>query len=76
MSMGDGAGYGHAHAMDQPDRNPGDGSSCGGAHPLLDHVFCSRLPGHPGKHGAHVDSRSVDVVMEWDSGERAAERTG
>jgi hypothetical protein len=40
---------------------------CESRHPLLEDLQCQRLKGHPGKHGAAVDSSSTELTMEWTS---------
>ena len=41
-------------------------STCDAPHPLLEDVRCERLRRHPGKHGAHLDAPSTEMVLEWD----------
>lgn len=38
---------------------------CASQHPLLDGVRCQRMQGHPGRHGAHVDTSSAEITLEW-----------
>lgn len=38
---------------------------CEAPHPLLDDVGCQRLLGHPGPHGAQVETRSTEMYLEW-----------
>jgi hypothetical protein len=45
---------------------------CADDHPLLEGVRCQRLTGHPGKHGAAVDSSSTELTMEWGESAEAA----
>lgn len=42
-----------------------DDALCLSAHPLLEDVRCQRLQGHPGKHGAEVETRSAEIYLEW-----------
>lgn len=34
-------------------------------HPLLDDILCQRLQGHPGAHGAEVETSSAEIYLEW-----------
>jgi hypothetical protein len=45
---------------------------CARPHPLLDEVYCGRLRGHPGRHGAYVDSPSTEMTVEWEDAEEQA----
>lgn len=38
---------------------------CASRHPLLEDLQCQRLKGHPGQHGAAVESSSTELTMEW-----------
>ena len=38
---------------------------CESRHPLLEDLQCQRLKGHPGRHGAAVDSSSTELTLEW-----------
>lgn len=42
-------------------------------HPLLDTVLCQRLQGHPGAHGAEVETSSAEIYLEWAADEEQAE---
>lgn len=53
------------------DRKPAR-AVCARPHPLLDEVYCGRLRGHPGKHGAYVDSPSTEMTVEWEDAEEHA----
>lgn len=47
---------------------PADAASpgvCLERHPLLDSVRCQRLAGHPGPHGAEVETPSTEIYLEW-----------
>ncbi len=39
---------------------------CARPHPLLDNVSCQRMRGHPGRHGALVDTSSAEITLSWD----------
>ena len=38
---------------------------CLQSHPLLEDVLCQRLQGHPGPHGAEVETSSAEIYLEW-----------
>ena len=42
-----------------------DGAICLVSHPLLEDVRCQRLQGHPGTHGAEVETNSAEIYLEW-----------
>ncbi len=48
---------------DLPERSPA--GICQSRHPLLEDLQCQRLMGHPGRHGAAVESTSTELAMEW-----------
>ncbi len=51
---------GAGRADDEP-----DAALCACAHPLLEGVRCQRMRGHPGRHGALVDSSSAEITLSW-----------
>lgn len=42
-----------------------DARICLASHPLLGDVRCQRLLGHPGAHGAEVETSSAEIYLEW-----------
>lgn len=38
---------------------------CGARHPLLKGLWCERLRGHPGRHGAVADTDAAELALEW-----------
>lgn len=70
--MDDRAGqFGHGHSLNRADRRPA-GPVCGRVHPLLEDVRCQRLRGHPGRHGAYLDTASAEATVQWDDDEERA----
>jgi hypothetical protein len=51
-------------------------SACGARHPLLREVWCERLRGHPGRHGAVADTETAELTLEWNEEEEAAHDGG
>ncbi len=39
--------------------------ACGSRHPLLEDVWCERLKGHPGRHGAVAETNAAELTLEW-----------
>lgn len=57
------ATYGHGQSFVEPSREPR--ATCSQRHPLLEDVRCQRLTGHPGEHGAFVESASSELTVRW-----------
>lgn len=56
--------HGHGEALTERARTVPYGI-CGVEHPLLSEIYCERLPGHPGRHRACIDSGSADLNVTW-----------
>ena len=56
-------GYGHGERLARQSKPSGEG--CGAPHPLIKDVACDLPGGHTGRHEAHRDAATIDIVLRW-----------
>ena len=56
-------GFGHGERLVRHSEHSAE--VCGAPHPLIKDVACDLPVGHTGRHEAHRDAATIDIVLRW-----------